>query len=148
MSRDYDLSLAGVFDTAVALQTPHKASFKLCDFVSKTLVECSPEVCLTSASVSLQSTAKCCWRDVVLFKSHVGKPFEAGEIWRHFSVRGQVVSLISVWEMQEYNAGMCVASWRSQENPMYIDTNDILCSLTFQRSSHGIVTTLIPYPYR
>jgi hypothetical protein len=144
----YDLSVAGVFDTAVALQTPHKASFKLCDFVSKTLVECSPEVCLTSASVSLQSTAKCCWRDVVLFKSHGGKPFEAGEIWRHLSVRGQVVSLISVWELQEYNVGMCSASWRSQECPMYIDTKDILCSLTFKRNSDGVVTTLIPYPYR
>lgn len=145
----FDLSLPGVFDTEPALKTPHKASQRLCDFVSQTLVECSPEDCLTSASVRLQSTATCYWRDVVLFKSHdVGKPWEAGEIWRHFSVHGQLVSLISVWNLQEYDSNMCIASWQSQENPMYVDTNDILCSLTFKKDPEGIVITLIPYQCR
>ena len=145
----FDLSLPGVFDTEPALKTPHRVSQRLCDFVSQTLVECSPADCLTSASVRLQSTATCYWRDVVLFKSHdVGKPWEAGEIWRHFSVHGQLVSLISVWNLQKYDSAVCLASWQSQENLMYIDTKDMLCSVTFKKDPQGTVNTLIPYQYR
>jgi hypothetical protein len=148
----HNLTMPDVFNKNAGLVSPHNASKKLRTFVSETLgVEFkNPEDCLTCSVARLSPAGFCSWRDVVLFKAGDGlqQHWEAGELWRHFTVHGRQVSLISVWKLLAYESDKSIASWQSQENPMYLGTSDILCCLTYKRDKSGLVTTLIPHQYR
>ena len=141
----------GLFEHGPSLLKPHNASAKLRAFVSQGLniVFDSPDECLTSSTARIQPTGLCHWKDVALIKFVDGhQHWEAAEVWHHFTIGGRHITLVSRWQLVEYNPAQSVASWQSQYDPMFIELADILCCLTYQKDSRGLVTTLIPYQFR
>ena len=102
-----------------------------------------PGEIMVSTSAQYSPFASCRKRDVVLVKTE-GIFFEAGEIWMHASVKGEAVSLISVWSLIEMDHENLSATWRYCDNPRLVPTIDILDATVWTRLSDTVVRTLLP----
>ena len=83
----------------------------------------------------------------MLFKSHDGRGFVAGEIWLHADV-GMPVSLIDSWELVSYSEVLGAAERRVATNPILVATEDILCTCIHCRCDPGVERTLVPWGLR
>lgn len=89
--------------------------------------------------------------DVVLLRASAGdtSPWCAAEVWLHVEVSGQQpMSLVSMYTFVSHEERLHSATWRAKVAPMFVYTHDLLCSTTYKKSLDGLVTTLIPLPFR
>ena len=91
---------------------------------------------MVSTVVNILPAGTCSKSDVVLLKSFIAnQEFEAGHVCLHASVLGQLVSLVSVWQLDSYDEAKGCATWRKQDNPMFVCQLMILSPLLLMRLS-------------
>ena len=95
-----------------------------------------------SAESRYTEFATCHKADVVLLKD--AGELCAGEVWCHASVNGVPMSVASVWPRAGIDRDSLSATWRKTDDPVVIDTADILASVVWMDLPGGIVRTLIP----
>ena len=71
-----------------------------------------------------------------------------GEVWLHCEVDGKLWTLLSVWKLESYSSNTCSAIWAKTESTMLLDSQQILCPLTWQKHGHQKIVTLVQMPYR
>ena len=100
----------------------------------------------TSKDAQISAHDACNARDVVLVKQ--GETFQAGEVWLHADVHGEVFSIVSLWNCKHIDRDTQSADWWVRDNPTMIDTSDILTATINRRPQNGVVRTLLPASVR
>jgi hypothetical protein len=144
------LKTQGIFKFDVKLSNPHTASKKMVDFMSQHMsVVLQAEESFTCAAAHILPTGTCSKKDVVLIKSVDGtQPFDAAEVWFHVQCKGICMSLVSIWQLQSFDAAKGLAQWLKQDNPVMISTSSILGPVCFTMCKDTYVRTLIPWQFR
>jgi hypothetical protein len=94
-------------------------------------------------------------KDVVLLSGlAVDEPrgeLVAGEVLHHLEVHGRpqqvALSMVSVWEVVEFNAAKGYAVWKQSFSSRLVEAGSILEALTY-RAAEGEILTLIPARFR
>ena len=105
------------------------------------------ELCYTCATLLLHPTGKVSKTDFALYKDSNGM-LGCGEAWLHCEVDGRLWTLLSVWKLESYCSNTCSAIWTKTESNMLLDSQNILCPLTWQKHGPQKIVTLIPMPFR
>jgi hypothetical protein len=137
----------GLFDTGLGLKDPRKATKKALSFLSEAFgTDLGPDIVQTSTTARTMGGQLCSKTDVVLFtSSNIDSNFyDAGEVWLHAKVSNLYVSLVSSWELIEYDKPKGLAYWRKADKPMLIYTRDILCSVMYRHCKGSVVAAVVP----
>ena len=146
----YNLSHCESSQLGMGLQQPGKPTRRVHPLLKQVfqLGDRDMEHCLVSSFVRLGSGGSCSKGDVVLVKPAAsGRPWDAGQVWLHVEVHGVCWTLVSMWQFLSLDPGTDSACWVEQEQPLFVQTNDILSAVMYTRARDGI-RTLIPYPQR
>ena len=146
----YNLSHCESSQLGMGLQQPGKPTRRVHPLLKQVfqLGDRDMEHCLVSSVVRLGSGGSCSKGDVVLVKPAAsGRPWDAGQVWLHVEVHGVCWTLVSMWQFLSLDPGTDSACWVEQEQPLFVQTNDILSAVMYTRARDGI-RTLIPYPQR
>ena len=105
-----------------------------------------PDIVQTSTTARTMGGQLCSKTDVVLVtSSNIDSNFyDAGEVWLHVKVSNLYVSLVSSWELVEYDKPKGLAYWRKADKPMLIYTRDILCSVMYRHCKGSVVAAVVP----
>ena len=130
------------FSFSVGLVNPKPARKKLADILHASFSDIwNPAMPYMTSVVARYCEWECCHRyDVVLVREPVG--FSCGQVWFHASVNGSTLSCISMWTLIAMDGAY--ATWRFRDNPLLMDTTDILDCVIWSRTG-DVVTTIIPY---
>ena len=140
--RQPDLFRLGVF-----LVNPRPAGKKICPFLSDSL-SIQLEHCLVSNAVHLQPDGYAYRKDLVLVKNVDGsQQWDAGVVWLHVELNGQLLTMVFMYTLAKYDEELYTATWNVLENPMFINTADILCSLVYTEDKSA-VNAFIPFQFR
>ncbi|CAE6944933.1 unnamed protein product [Symbiodinium sp. CCMP2592] len=74
-------------------------------------------------------------------------PWDCAEVFCHVPVQGTLWSVVSLWSLQEYNKDKHCAVWTEMEQPVIIESKDILTAVVYLRDTN-CVRTLIPLHLR
>ena len=130
-----------VYRSGCALLNPKAATKKVIDLVQSALAV-SFDSCLTSLTVTLESSATCSKGDICLFTNQ-----QAGEIWLHCDVDGCLWSLVQFFVKVDYNAESFKATWQRQGQLCFVHTSAIQCAMIHSKSEDHVYT-LLPLVYR
>ena len=132
------------FNFTIGLVRPRAAPRVLRDFLTRSVgASDADELEIRTAHESRFSPlATCTKNDVVLVRS--GSSFVAGQVWAHAEIDGVCVTLVSLWELLHVNADRGDAEWRLQDNPLMIDTTDIIDTVIWMQLGDNVVRTLLP----
>ena len=99
----------------------------------------------TSSTAFLSPGGSCQKADVVVFKHAL----LVGQVYFHAEYNGQVISLISMWDLleNEPQKGCCLCS-KNQGRIQMVDTADIACAVPYCQLSEDRFRVFIPLPYR
>ena len=141
-----------IFKHGVFLVNSHKASKKTLSFICGFFdVHIQDGACSVSNVAHIEPDGFAEKGDVVLLRASAGdtSPWCAAEVWLHVEVSGQQpMSLVSMYTFVSHEERLHSATWRATVAPMFVYTHDLLCSTTYKKSLDGLVTTLIPLPFR
>ena len=82
--------------------------------------------------------------DVVLVRGIGGHAFVAAQVWVHVSVQGQARSILSCWTLKAFLEEHHAAEWLIAENPMVVNTEDIMSTVTWMNAGGNAARTLLP----
>jgi hypothetical protein len=142
----YTLSQDDSFDATVGLINPHKAHFKIRDFMR--LGFNNPDIDVyASVNARIAPCTPIKTRDVLLVRSDAG--YRAGQVWILTSVPGiGEFALCSMWPLRDADEALGLAVWRIVDVPELIPLSSLLCPVCWCESSVGFARTLIPYQFR
>ena len=140
----FDIRKEGIFASHCSLQNKGAASKQFTAFLSEHIAF---ELCYTCATLLLHPTGKVSKTDFALYKDSNGM-LGCGEVWLHCEVDGRLWTLLSVWKLESYCSNTCSAIWTKTESNMLLDSQNILCPLTWQKHGPQKIVTLIPMPFR
>ena len=140
----FDIRQEGVFASQFALQNKGAASKKFTTFLSQHMAF---DICYTCATLLLHPTGKVSKTDFALYRDS-NDMLGCGEVWLHCEVDGKLWTLLSVWKLESYSSNTCSAIWAKTESTMLLDSQQILCPLTWQKHGHQKIVTLVQMPYR
>lgn len=135
---------SGTFSTTARLEKQSQASRQLISFLSKYMTF---EICYTSASLLLHPVGRVCKGDFALYKDD-SSFLQAGEVWFHCELDGRLWTLMSACVLEEYSAPTCSALWSKTGSTFLLDSNCILCPLTWKEHKDNQLVTLIPMQFR
>ena len=102
----------------VGLARPIKAPKALVEQLAKALtLDLGAQDVKTSSEARLAPAGRCFRNDIVLVRSVDGRNFVAGEVWAHSDVCGEMVSVISLWNVLRYDRATTAAEWSAVTNP-------------------------------
>lgn len=138
------------FPLGLALVNPKKKTpAKLRDLVLQSFPGVPKEDLSVATNLRLPGGGVASKGDVCLLKSDNARaaPWDCAEVWCHVSVLGKLWSVVSLWTLQEYQKHTHSALWTEVEQPVIIDSNDILTAVYYLKDTNG-VRTLIPFHLR
>ena len=108
-----------------------------------------PTVEISVANESrFSSLATCMVNDMVLVSDANGKSV-AGQVKLHAAVNGVAVSLVSLGRLAHHNVAHAYAIWQDiSEGANWVDTQDILDTVVYQRLRDNRVGTILPPLHR
>ena len=131
------------FDVTVKLIKPTAASKKLANFVRNAL-ELPDDTCVLSSATARHSEfAVNSVNDVVLHYGPDGA-MHAGQVWAHFAVDNECITLLQQFELVSSNREQGIATWRILETPILCATADIVDPVIWNDYQHGLVRTILP----
>ena len=136
-----------VCDFSVGLIQPRPATKKLKNFVIDALDLHVVRNLLTinmALHARFSQAGVCSARDVVLVRDdRDGAVKAAGQIWAHLSVEGECISIVTMWDLIDFDRRQGSASWRLQHVPELIKLSSII-EVVVWAESDGVIRTLIP----
>ncbi|CAE7232739.1 unnamed protein product [Symbiodinium sp. CCMP2592] len=132
-----------VFDTSARLDKACKASQKMKQFLQDYMGRLSDDI-QTCARAHLSPAGQCQKADVVLLKHGL----VIGEVYFHATFGDRVLSLLSLWEKQTFEACKGCGVFKKQHAPMLVDTADIACALPFCHLKGAMYRVFVPLAYR
>jgi hypothetical protein len=103
----------------------------------------------TSITANLVPAGSCNRKDVVLIKPNVARDrADCGEVLFHCEIMGEVVSMVSMWQLIAYDSTKCSAEWQMQSSPTLVPTDAIICPLIHTVIRGNVVRTLVPLSHR
>ena len=108
--------------------------------------EAGPLYCSTSARFS--ALAQCKRRDIVLVSEANVHGFVAGEVWMNFSLNGETLSVVALFELLNFDSNVGVAEWEMPGTPTLIETCEILDTLIWDIPRDGVLRTILPCHFR
>ncbi|CAE7031077.1 unnamed protein product [Symbiodinium sp. CCMP2592] len=138
------------FPVALALENPRqKPPTKLRDLVLQSFPQVSKDDLKIATILRLPGGGLASKADVCLLQADKGRdpPWDCAEVFCHVSVQGTLWSVVSLWSLQEYNKDKHCAVWTEMEQPVIIESKDILTPVVYLRDTN-CVRTLIPLHLR
>jgi hypothetical protein len=143
-----DLREPGLFDTHVGLKTPKKATKKALEFLSSYLgLQLNEGDCKLSNAARVRSGSSS-RKDIVLVSNPDHNFLECGEVWMHAEVKGNCISLVSMWSKLDHDKPKGLMTWQKADNPMFLPTHDILCAVVHRSLKDNAVSTILPVHLR
>ena len=103
----------------------------------------------TNDKAHIHQLSLCTKGDAVLIKSIGGINFVAGQLWMLAAADGfGTFALVSMWSLEEANAGTGLPRWRMTDSPCLVDFESILKPVLWTECSPGIARTLVPFELR
>ncbi|CAE7588832.1 unnamed protein product [Symbiodinium sp. CCMP2592] len=124
------------FPVALALENPRqKPPPKLRDLVLQSFPQVSKDEMKIATILRLPGGGLASKADVCLLQADKGRdpPWDCAEVFCHVSVQGTLWSVVSLWSLQEYNKDKHCAVWTEMEQPVIIESKDILTA------AHGLM---------
>jgi hypothetical protein len=135
----------GLFDMAVGAMKLRHPPKKALQFLSEAFgAQLDASSCGVSTVARLHDGSVCTKKDVVLMRSPDGTFHDAAEVWLHAKCLNQYVSLVSIWKLIRYDEPKGLAYWQKSDNPKLVNTNDILCSVTYRNCENAVAAVLVP----
>ena len=107
------------------------------------------EMANTSITANLVPAGSCNRKDVVLIKPNVaGGKADCGEVLFHADIMGEVVSMVSLWQLLAYDITKGSAEWQMQNNPTLVPTDAVICPVIHTVIRGSVARTLIPLSHR
>lgn len=132
-----------VFDTSARLDKACKASQKMKQFLQDYMGKPSDDI-QTCARAHLSPAGQCQKADVVLLKHGL----IIAEVYFHATFSDRVLSLLSLWEEQTFEACKGCGVFKKQHAPMVVETADIACALPFCHLKGDMYRVFVPLAYR
>ena len=73
---------------------------------------------------------------------HDDSAIVAGQVWAHISVNGTPITIISLWTLAADH--VCYMDWNRNDNPVYIETENIIDAAIWTMQTANIVRTVVP----
>ena len=86
----------------------------------------------------------CAVGDVVLARGIGCHAFVAAQVWAHVSVQGQARPILSCWTLKTILEEHHAAEWLIAENPMVVNTEYIMSTVTWMNGGGNVARTLLP----
>ncbi|CAE7234170.1 RE1 [Symbiodinium sp. CCMP2592] len=129
------------FPVALALENPRqKPPTKLRDLVLQSFPQVSKDDLKIATILRLPGGGLASKADVCLLQADKGRdpPWDCAEVFCHVSVQGTLWSVVSLWSLQEYNKDKHCAVWTEMEQPVIIESKDILTAVVYLRDTNCI----------
>jgi hypothetical protein len=135
------LSNPSMFNFDIGLIEPHRAPRKLAELLMDAF-NVDYDAITTATKSRFSKFGACSKKDIVLFSQ--GASYVAGEVWAHVSIEGVAISIVSEWALLEHSGNTMTATWKVQQLPMYIATDDILAPCAWTLLRENVVRTFLP----
>ena len=117
---------------------------KLADFLKQQFGR-NPVNSATCNSAFLDPAGKCQRKDVVVLKN---SELCVAHIWFHASFDDKIVSLVSLWEIQDFNKHQGHATCKKVDDAVLIDTSQILSAVSWCKLTEDTYRILVPVHLR
>ena len=134
-----------LFASGVHLDKKCKAPKKVQSFLQDTLGLLAKE-CYTNVKAHLASGGACQKEDVIIMKD--GSDLVPAQVWLHAYFDGNVISLVSQWEMESLQLQDGFATCKEKEDIRIVPTSSILCAVPYCPLGQGLYRLLVPLQFR